>query len=890
MRPEHWLFTIPLRLRSLFRRKQADQDLDDELRDHLEQNTQEHIAKGLTPEDARRQALLELGGIEKRKEECRDTRRVRWLQDFTQDLRFGVRVLRRSPSFSAVAVLTLALGIGANTAIYSIVSAVLLRPLPFRDPSKLVWMWCTRVDRDKAFASIPNFYDFRDRNTVLDGLVAFGFWNPNLTGLGKPERLQGMRITANAFQLLGAKAIRGRALLPEDDNPARNEVVVLSYGLWQRLGGEDALIGKTLDLNDERYTVLGVLPRNFLFPISSAELAVPLRPEEDPRRFDRGDRFLRMLGSVKQGVSDGEAQAQLSAIAVQLGHDYPKTNAKDTGVKLVPLQREITGNFRLALLVLLGAVGLVLLIVCSNLANLLLSRASARRKEMGIRIALGGSRTRLIRQLLTESMLLAGIGSMLGVALAMWSIPMLLNLTPMELPRAGEVRLDGSVLAFALLVSLLAGLLFGLAPAIHATKTDVNDELKATGRSYSGGERQNRLREGLVMAQVALSLVLLIAAGLFLKSFARIQAVAPGFEAKRLLTVRLSLPKATYRKTLDLTAFYRKLQGDLMALPGVQAAGAVSGLPLSGSWATTDFVVEGHPPASPADIPSAQYRFITPGYLATMRIPLLAGRDLAEPDTADSRKVALVNQTLAQRFFPRQTAVGKHIQVDNGKPNPPELEIVGVVGDVKHLSLDGTPTADIYIPVQQMPENWIVYLTNNMHWAVRAASDPLALAPSVGQAIQKVDGNVAASNLWTMQQVLATSIAQQRFNMLLLAVFAGAALLLAALGVYGVMSYAVTQRTQEIGVRMAFGAKPRHVVALLVGRGLALTLGGVGCGIVAALGVTRLARSLLYKVDPEDLFTFLGVSFLLFLAALLASYIPARRATRIDPIVALRYE
>jgi len=884
------LTDILIRLRSLFRRNAVEDELNDELRFHFDQQVEKYVRSGLGREEATRRARLEFGGLDQVKEECRDARGVQFLEILIQDIRYGLRMLRKSPGFTTVAVLTLTLGIGANTAIYSLVSAVLLHPLPFRDPAKLMWVWCTRVDREKAFASIPNFYDFRDRNKVLDGLAAFGFWNPNLTGVGKPERLQGIRISAGVFDLLGVNALKGRTLSSVDDNPAGGKVVVLSYGLWQRLGGDDALIGKSLNLNDESYTAVGVLPRNFLFPITAAQLAIPLRPEGDSRRLDRGDRFLRLLGRLKPDVTQGEAQAQMSTIAIRLSREYPKTNAKDTGIKLVPLQQEITGNFRLALLVLLGAVGLVLLIVCSNLANLLLSRAMTRRKEMAIRLALGGARARLIGQLLTESMLLAGIGSALGVALAVWSIPALLALAPLELPRSDEIHLDGGVLAFALGVSLLAGLLFGLAPAIRATKTDMNEELKAAGRGSSDGPQRNRLREIVVMAEIGLSLVLLVGAGLFLKSFEQIQAVAPGFDPRHLLTVRLSLPKGTYQKTADLTVFYRKLRANLLRMPGVQAAGAVSGLPLSSSWATTDFTVEGHPPASPTDVPSAQYRFVTPGYFAAMRIPLLRGRDLDESDTAEARKVAIISQTLAQRFLASRNPIGAHIQVDNGKPNPPEIEIVGVVGDVKHLSLDAAPTADIYIPLEQMPEAWVLYVTNNMHWAVRCASDPMALAPTVGRETENLDENVAASNLWTMQQVLATSVAQQRFNMLLLAVFAVAALVLAALGVYGVMSYAVTQRTHEIGVRMALGARPQNVLTLLLGRGLTLTLGGVGCGVVAAFAVTRLTGSLLYRVNPADFFTFSGVSLLLLIVAVSASYIPARRAMRVDPMVALRHE
>jgi putative ABC transport system permease protein len=580
----------------------------------------------------------------------------------------------------------------------------------------------------------------------------------------------------------------------------------------------------------------------------------------------------------------------MSAIAIQLSREYPKTNAKDTGIKLVPLRQEITGNVRVALLVLWGAVGLVLLLVCTNLANLLLSRASTRRKEIAIRVALGGIRTRLVRQLLTESMLLAGIGSVLGVALGAWSVPALLSLAPLELPRSAEIHLNPGVLSVALAVSLLTGLLFGLAPAFRATRMDTNEELKASGRSSSGGAGHQRLREILIVAEVAFSLVLLIGAGLFLKSFARIQAVEPGFDANHLLTVRLSLPKRAYQHTADLTIFYRKLRTNLLHQPGVQAAGAVSGLPLSGSWATTDFTVEGHPPASPTEQPSAQYRFVTPGYFQAMRISVLQGRDLDETDTAKSRKVAVISHTLAQRFWPNENPVGAHLQVDNGKPNPPPIEIVGVVGDVRNLSLDAEPAADIYIPLEQMPENWTVYVTNNMHWAIRCASDPLSLAPAVSREVEKLDANIAASNLWTMDQVLAMAVAQQRFSMLLLAMFAAAALALATLGVYGVMSFAMTQRTQEIGVRMALGARPWNVVCLLLWRGLFLTLLGVGSGVIVALGLAQFTGSLLYRVAPTDIVTFLAVSVLLLIVGMLASYIPARRAASVDPLLALRCE
>jgi predicted permease len=877
------------RFAGLFGRARRERELAAELEGHLALHIEDNLRAGMTAEEARRQALIKLGGLEQAKELYRERSGIPCLETFWQDLRYGARMLRKSPGFTAVAIVTLALGIGANTAIYSLVSAVLLHPLPFRDPGTLVWVWCTRVDREKAFASIPNFRDFRDRNTVFDGMAAFGFWNPNLTGIGRPERLQGMKISAGAFDLLGATAFKGRTLARADDDPGGEKVVVLSYGLWKRLGGSDSLVGETIRLNDESYRVVGVLPRNFVFPIAGSELVIPLRPEGDPRRFDRDDRFLRMLGRLKPGVTLGEAQAQMSAIAVQMRHDYPKTNAKDTGVKLVPLQEEVTGKFQRALLVLLGAVALVLLIVCANLASLLLSRATVRRKEMAVRAAMGAARTRLVRQLLTESLLLAGAGGGGGVVVAMWSIPVLLTLTPLELPRAGEVHLDGSVLTFALVVSLLAGILLGLMPALRVTKSVTSEELKSGGRSSGAGER-NRLRELLVAGEVALSLVLLAGTGLLLQSFAKLQTVQPGFEPSHVLTVRLSLAPGTYPGTAALTVFYRKLRANLLRLPGVEAAGAVSGLPLSGSWATTDFLIEGHAPASPSDQPSAQYRFVTPGYLEAMQIPMLVGRDFNEADTAESRKVAVVSETLARRYFAQRNPVGAHIFVDNGKPNPPAIEIVGVVGDVKHLSLESSPTADIYIPLEQMPESWVVYYRNNMHWAVRCASNPMSLATNVRREIERLDPNIAASNFWTMTQVLSASVAPQRFNLVLLLTFALAALVLAALGVYGAMAYAVTQRTQEIGLRIALGARGWDVLRLVMGRGFLLALAGTGAGAIISLALTRVMASLLYDVSARDPLTFAGVAGLLMLVALTACYVPARRATRVDPMTALRQE
>lgn len=808
-----------------------------------------------------------------------------------QDLQYSIRILRKSPVFSLISVLALAIVIGANSAIFSMVNAVLLRQLPFENPDQLIWIWLSATDREKGLFSVPDFEDFKDQNRTLEEMAAFANVGVNLTDRGDPERLQGIRMSANAFQMLGVDASAGRTLQPDDDKPGSQRVVVLSHGLWvRRFGGDRGLIGQTLTLNGDAYTVVGVLPPHFLFPLREAELAFPLSPDTDPRRKDRNDHFLRVVARLKPGNTKPQAQADLDAITRRLQEQYPQTNAKIARVKLVALHDEIVGDLRLALLMLMGAVGLVLLIACSNLANLLLARASTRHKEIAIRMSLGVTRMRLVRQLLTESTALALMGGALGLILTWWGVRLLLTLSPADLPRAGEVGIDERVLGFTLGISLLAGVIFGLTSALQTTKINLGEELKAGGRGGSDGARYKSTRSLLVVLEVALSLLLLISTGLFVKSFLRLQQVNPGFDARDVLVMRLSLPRGKYSEPHHVATFYEQLRPRIERLPEVQSVGTVSILPLSGLTPTVEFTSVEHPPASPTEIPAAQYRIISADYFHTMKIPVLKGREFTEWDRASTPGVAVVSEALARRFWPNEDALGAHLKVDEGEREPRQVEIVGIVGSVKHIGLDDEPTSDIYVPYYQIPKARMNWATNNMYWVARTASDPLTLATAVRREAQAIDKDVPASGTRTMEQFLSASVAPRRFNLLLLAIFAGAALLLAATGIYAVISYSISQRTQEIGVRMALGARPRDVLRLVVGQGLRPVLIGVVVGLTGAFASTRVVSSLLFGVSSVDPITFAAMPLLLIGMAALACYIPARKATKIDPVIALRAE
>ena len=808
-----------------------------------------------------------------------------------QDLRYSFRILRKNPGFTLVAVLALAVGIGANTAIFSMVNAILLRQLDFKDPEGLVWIWSTRTDRDKAFFSIPDFVDYQAQTQSLEQMVAFANWGANFTGTGNPERLTGVRVTANVFRMLDVNAPVGRCILPEDGAPGSSRTVVLSNGFWQRrFGGDRGIIGRNITLNGDSYTVLGVLPPNFLFPGAEIDIAVPLVPETDPRRSDRGNNFLRVFARLKPGYTREQVQGEMNSISSNLQQLYPATNAKKTPPKVFALHEEVVGSYRTGLMMILGAVGLVLLIACANLANLLLSRASARHKEMAIRLAVGASRGRLIRQLITESSVLSLVGGGLGLILAWQGMGFLMALSPSNLPRAGEVGIDGRVLAFTVIISLLAGVIFGLMPALQASKVALNDELKSTGKGTSDSGRRDRARGFLVVAEVALCLVLLITAGLLVKSFLRLQEVSPGFNGENLLLVRLSLPPSRYSKREAVALFFDRVLPRIAALPGVSSVGASNVLPVSGMNVRSDFTIAGRPPLTPTDKPAAQSRLVSPDYFEALGIPILSGRDFAEQDNAQAAGVVIIDSALAKRYWPDENPLGFHLLLEDGSPTPRDAEIVGVCETVKHVSLDEEPTPTFYVPIAQASQDTSSFLAANNSLAIRTTVNPLTLESAVRNEVQSVDGEVPTSNTRTMEQYLSASTSSRRFNLLLLVIFACTALVLAMTGVYAVISYSVTRRYQEIGVRIALGAQSSDVIKLIVGHGIKLVGIGILVGVAGAIIMTRFISSLLFGVGAIDPVTFALTAVVLLVVAFLACYIPARKAIRIDPATALRAE
>ena len=808
-----------------------------------------------------------------------------------RDIRYSIRSLRKRPAFSLTVVLILAVAIAANCSIFSIVNAVLLKPLSFKQPDQLVWIWGQRKTVSRAFFSIPNFIDTRDQNQTIAELAPFGIWPANLTGQGEAERLQGVRISANALQMLGVEAAAGRALVPDDDNPNNARVVMLSYGLWQRrFGGAHDVMDKTLTLNGDTYTVVGVLPARFIIHNAEIEVMVPLRMDQDPRRTERGSNFLRLVARLKPGVTPAQAEADLSTIASRLRDLYPDDNGNIASPRVLKLQDEVVGGYREGLWLILAAVVVVLLIACANLASFQLARSAVRHKEMAIRTALGAKRKVLIRQLLSESMLLAILGGGLGLLLSFWAKDLLLAMSPGDFPRAAAVNIDGRVLLFSFLVTMFAGLGLGLAPAIQHTRTNLNSALKGGGRDATG-ETRNRIRSVLIVSEIALSLVLLVAAGLLLRSFSQLRGVNPGFDANQVLAVRLSLPAARYSNGASVKTFYDKIAPRIVSLPGVEGVSAASALPLSGMIARTTFNISGRPALSSNETPFAQHRWVGPGYFETMKIPIVRGRDISDRDNEHSPGAIIIDQALQRHYFGGQDPLGAHVLINMGDKNPPsEYEVVGIVEDVKHMGLTDESVPTLYGSIPQAPKSAVPFMANNLSLVVRAGIDPDVLASTVRKELGTVDVDVATAGVRPMRQYLAASMSARRFNMQLVLVFALTALVLAAAGMYAVIAYLVSQQTREIGIRLALGATPQHILRLMIGQGMKLTLIGVTIGFVGAIALTRLMRSLLFGVAPNDLMTFALSSFVLISVALLACFIPARRAMRVDPLVALRYE
>jgi putative ABC transport system permease protein len=802
-----------------------------------------------------------------------------------QDLRYGIRMLSKSPGFAAVAILTLALGIGANTAIFSVVDPLIIHPLPFKNLDRLVKVWETIPSRgvDHNEMSLANFVDWRQQSDVFEHLGAYSWWNVNVSGIEVPERVQGFLVTPDVFTALGVNPILGRTFLPEEEKPGKNHVVMLSYGYWQlRFAGDPGIIGKTLTLNGISRTVVGVMPPNFNFP-PGGEMWAPY-PVDPNVPGARQAHFLLVVGRLKPGITRERAQAEMNTIAGRLEQQYPKTN---TGwrVVLIPLASDVVRQYRPALLLLLAAVGFLLLIACANVANLMLARAASRRRELAIRATLGAGRLRVVRQLITESLMLGVLGGALGVVFAVWGVGLLPKLFPPEftrfIPGADRMAVDLRALGFTFLLSLLTGTVFGLAPALRVSKLDLNETLKEGATQSGTGAGHHRLRNALVIAEISLALVLLIGTGLMAKSFVHLVEMNPGFRTDHVLTMELALPAAKYKEDQKAAAFYQQLLERIRALPGVQSAGATSNLPLSGTNQTDGILIEGRPAPPPGQINEVNYRVITPDYFQTIGVPVLAGRSVAEQDAATAPPVIILNQAATQRYWPGDDPVGKRIRFGDG-PTQPWITVIGVVANMRN-DLSETPKAEIYVPFTQADSHFMVL-------TVRTAGDPLSIASAVRGEIAGLDRDQPVAHIQSYDEVRWQSLFTTRIPAVLLGVFAIAALLLAGVGVYGVMAYVVSQQTHEIGIRVALGAQRGDVMKLVIGQGLRLSGIGLAIGLAGSLALTRVMASLLFGVSATDPATFVSITLLLAGVALLACYVPARRAMRVDPMVALRYE
>ena len=808
------------------------------------------------------------------------------METLIQDLRYAVRMLLKKPAFAAIAIITLALGVGANTAIFSVVNSVLLEPPPYGEPDRIIW-----ISHDDSLTP-ADFLDYREQAQTFEHIAAFIGWGVNLTGNSEPERVAGALVSPGFFSVLGVPAMIGHTFTPEQEQDGSARYVVLSHGLWERrFGSDSSLVGGSLMLNGESFTVAGVMPRDFKDPRGEAEvwgLARRIVPELPFRSSDvmqnRRLHYLQVIGLLKPGVTITEAQAEVDTIALRLEQQYPDTN-KDERLALVTVQEHVVGDVKLPLLILLGAVGFVLLIACANVANLMLVRASGRRREIAIRTALGAERGRIIRQLLTESMLMALVGGGAGLLIALWGTDLLISVSPDALPSLREISLDSRVLAFTLVTSLLTGAIFGLVPALQASKPDLNESLKEGSRG-AGGTGGARVRNALVVIEMALSLVLLAGAGLLINSFLKIANTDPGFEAEGVLTMRLNLTGSRYQEPDQQAAFYTQLLDRVEALPGVERVGAIDVTPIFSRGAFYSFLIEGQPAPTGEQrrANDSGFHSVSPNYFNAMRTPFLAGRQFNEADTSESAQVVIINQAMAERYWPGESPIGKRISYGvTGDNQPAWVEIVGVVGNVRHVGLDADIDPEAYMPYTQATYRYMTI-------AIRTALDPEGVVAAVRSQVQALDPQQPVYDIKPMTEVIADSLARRRLSMLLIGIFAAVALLLAAVGIYGVMSYAVTERTREIGIRVALGAQVGDVMRLVVGQGMKLALIGIGAGLVAALLLTRLIESLLYKVSTTDPATFVAITLLLFAVAFVATYIPARRAMRVDPMVALRYE
>jgi predicted permease len=880
------------RLRALFQRKAVETELDEELRYHVDREAEKYRQAGASAEEAMRRARIVLGGPEQVRQQCREARGTRLLEDLAQDVRYGLRMLMKNPGLTFVIVLSLAIGIGANTAIFSVTSTLLLKPLPYAHPERLAILWLRSpgIGIPQDWPSPGQYHDIKAQNHVFEETAIAIGEGYTLSGLSKAMRVDGIEASSSLLPMLGVKPLLGRIFTPDEDRPGKPDAVVLTYGLWKRaFGGDPNLLGRSITLNGKPRTVVGILPQEFqlsheVIPviggIDKAEIFMPL-PMDAKKEMDYGDENYNLLARLKPGVTMQQAQADISIIAARLREE--KHRDRSFTISVVPLMEQVVGDVRGAVLILLGAVALVLLIACTNVANLLLACATGRQKEIAMRTALGAGRGRLVMQLLTESVLLSLMGGVAGLGVAALSLYVVRKIHPGNIPRLDEIGMDFRVLAFTLAISLLTGIIFGLAPALRASRVDLNTTLKAGGRtSHSGGlnVKHDKLRGALVIAELALSLTLLAGAGLLVRSFVRLLSVPPGLNPEGVISMQVAAGVPKYNSRPKRVQFYDELAERVRNLPGVTGFGAASVLPLTPAIGWGGMEIEGYVP--PKDAPELQVdkRSATLDYFRTMSIPLLQGRFFTSADTDKSQPVVLIDQKMADRFWPKGDAVGKRIRQGDKEP---WQTIAGVVGVVKQYGLDIDTKMVTYFP-------YAAWGTGQMYVVAHTTGDPAALANSIVEQVHGIDADVPVFEIATMQQRVHDSVARQRFAMTMLGAFAGFAMILAAIGIYGVMSFLVTQGTSDIAIRMALGAQRRRILALVLRQGMGLALIGIAAGLAGALSLTHVISGLLFGVSATDPATFAGVAILLTLVAVAACYFPARRAMRVDPMVALRIE
>jgi putative ABC transport system permease protein len=879
-------------LRSLFQKRRVEQELNKEFQFHIDMEIEKNMRRGMSREEAHRTALRSFGGVEQVKEECRDVRAFELIETLWQDIRFGGRILIKNPGFTLVAVLTLALGIGANTAIFSVIYGVLLRPLPYQKDAQLVVLsqQAPKANVNNVPFSVKEFSDYKERNQTLESMVEYHSMQFILLSKGEPERVQTGVVSAEFFDFLGVKPLLGRTFLPGEDQPGAEPVLILSYGYWQRShGGDPSVVGKTFKMNDRAHTVVGVLPQIPQYPnendVYMPTSACPFRSSERTVQ-NRNARMVNVFGRLKPGATVDQAKGDILKIADQLRQEYPDSYPSNRGYSatLSPLREELTNRARPTLLILLGTAGLVLLIACANVANLALARLFQREREMAVRAALGAGRSRLIRQLLTESTLLSIAGGALGLLLATAGLKLLVAFAARFTTRAGEISIDGSVLLFTLIVSILTGLAFGAMPALSSEKNLITALKEGSGRSTMGARRE-RLRSLLLISQVAVSFMLLIVSGLLLRSLIKLQQVDPGFNPEKVLTMRISLNWSKYTEAGHVRAFFNPLLEKIKSQPGVTSAAVAFTFPLSSSGPANritgplnrQFQIEGKSTAEGELQPVADFRVVSPDYFQTLNVPLLKGRTFNDLDSEQAPKVALINRSLSRHRWGDEDPVGRRISLDNGET---WTTIVGVVGDVKQYGLDKDSTDELYLPFAQNPA-----VTSIL---VRTVADPMSIAAQVREAVYSIDPEQPVAEVQTLEQVRESSLDAPRLTAILLGLFSGVALTIMATGIAGVMALSVSQRTHEIGIRMALGATQLDVLVMVLRQGMRLIVIGLSLGIAGALAATRLMSSLLFGIEPTDPLTFVAVSMVLITVAAISCLLPARRVTAIDPMIALR--